>query len=167
MRAVQKTIETARLRLRPRTLDDLEPIVAMDSDPEVRRYLGGPLDPVAHRAEVLGNIVDGTMADYPRWAIERKDRPGFLGQCGIRACHLPGTTELTWRLVRAAWRQGIASEAAAAMLAHVRAEHGAGPVVAFIHPDNAGSQGVARKLGLRPAGDTQLHGTRQLVYRSA
>src|SRR6266851_1192554 len=165
MRAVQKTIETARLRLRPRTLDDLEAIVAMDTDPEVLRYLGGPLDPVAHRTEVRGNIVDGT--DYLRWAIEWLDRPGFLGQCGTRPCHLPGTTELTWRLVRDAWRQGVASEAAAAMLAHVRAERGAGPVVAFIHPDNAGSQGVARKLGLSPAGETELHGTRQLVYRSA
>ena len=51
------------------------------------------------------------------------------------------------------------------MLAHVRAEHGAGPVVAFIHPDNAASQGVARKLGLHPAGETHMHGSRQLVYR--
>jgi RimJ/RimL family protein N-acetyltransferase len=160
-----KTLETPRLRLRPRTLEDVDAIVAMDSDPEVRRYLGGPLAPMAHRTEVPGNIVDGTMSDYLRWAIEWKDRPGFLGQCGIRLCHLPGTTELTWRLVRAAWRQGVASEAAAAMLAHARAERGAGPVVAFIHPDNAGSQGVARKLGLRPAGETQMHGSRQLIYR--
>jgi RimJ/RimL family protein N-acetyltransferase len=153
------------LRLRPRTLDDLDAIVSMDTDPEVRRYLGGPLEPVAHRAEVTGNIVDGTMAHYPRWAIEWLDRPGFIGQCGIRACHLPGTTELTWRLVRHAWRQGVGSEAAAAMLAHVRAERGAGPVVAFIHPDNAGSQGVARRLGLRPDGETEMHGSRQLVFR--
>jgi len=160
-----KTLETPRLRLRPRTLEDVDAIVAMDSDPEVRRYLGGPLDPVAHRTEVRGNIVDNTIPDYLRWAIEWKDRPGFLGQCGIRRCHLPGTTELTWRLVRAAWRQGVASEAAAAMLAHVRAGRGTGPVVAFIHPDNAGSQGVARKLGLRPAGETQMHGSRQLIYR--
>jgi RimJ/RimL family protein N-acetyltransferase len=160
-----KTLETPRLRLRPRTLEDVDAIVAMDSDPEVRRYLGGPLAPLAHRTEVRGNIVDGTMSDYLRWAIEWKDRPGFLGQCGIRLCHLPGTTELTWRLVRAGWRQGVASEAAAAMLAHARAGRGAGPVVAFIHPDNAGSQGVARKLGLRPAGETQMHGSRQLIYR--
>jgi len=162
-----KTLETARLRLRPRTLDDLDAIVAMDTDPEVRRYLGGPLDPVAHRTEVRGNIADGTMPDYLRWAIEWKDRPGFLGQCGIRPCHLPGTTELTWRLVRTAWRQGVASEAAATMLAHARAERGVGPVVAFIHPDNAGSQGVARKLGLRPAGEIRMHGSRQLVFRHA
>ena len=160
-----KTIETPRLRLRPRTLDDLDAIVAMDTDPEVRRYLGGPLEPIKHRADVRGNIVDGTMPDYLRWAIEWLDRPGFLGQCGIRPCHLPGTTELTWRLMRHAWRQGVGSEAAAAMLVHIRAERGAGPVVAFIHPDNAGSQGVARKLGLHPAGETRMNGTRQLVYR--
>jgi RimJ/RimL family protein N-acetyltransferase len=83
-----KTIETPRLRLRPRTLDDLEPIVALDTDPEVRLYLGGPLEAVAHRAEVRGNIVNGTMPDYLRWAIEWRDQPGFLGQC-LAICREP------------------------------------------------------------------------------
>ena len=37
--------------------------------------------------------------------------------------------------------------------------------VAFIHADNGASQRVADKVGLRPAGETVLHGYRQLVYR--
>jgi RimJ/RimL family protein N-acetyltransferase len=159
-----KTLETARLRLRPRTLDDLDAIVAMDTDAEVRRYIGGPLDPVAHRAEARGNILDRPPGEW-RWAIEWLDRPGFLGQCGIRPSHLPDVSEFTWRLVRSAWLQGIASEAAGAMLAHLRDEVGIGPVVALIHPDNAASQGVARKLGLRPAGEVVAWNARQMVWR--
>jgi hypothetical protein len=36
------TITTARLRLRARTLADLEPIVEMDAAPRVRQFIGGP-----------------------------------------------------------------------------------------------------------------------------
>ena len=45
-----KTLETARLRLRPRTLDDLDAIVAMDSDEEVRRFI------VRHAMGLVGDL---------------------------------------------------------------------------------------------------------------
>src|SRR5262249_52715231 len=76
-------IETARLRLRPRVREDIEPIVIMDSDPEVRRFMGGPLDPDNHRKEVLANIACG-RAQHWAWAIERQNRTGFLGMCLLR-----------------------------------------------------------------------------------
>jgi RimJ/RimL family protein N-acetyltransferase len=78
---------------------------------------------------------------------------------------LPDTTEIGWRLTRASWGQGIASETAGAMLQHARDELRVGPVVALIHPDTAASVRVARKIGLRPAGETIVRGGRQLVYR--
>jgi RimJ/RimL family protein N-acetyltransferase len=44
----QPALDTERLRLRPRGLDDLEASVAMDLDPEVHRYIfAAPPDPVA------------------------------------------------------------------------------------------------------------------------
>jgi RimJ/RimL family protein N-acetyltransferase len=138
-----KTLETARLRLRQRTLDDLEPILAMDADEEVHRYIGGLPEPVAHRIEVRRNIVEHTTT-YLRWAIEWRDRPGFLGQCGLRPCHLTDVTELTWRLARAHWGHGIASEAARAMLCHARAAMGIGAVAASSMP-TIGVPGESRK----------------------
>jgi RimJ/RimL family protein N-acetyltransferase len=158
-------LETKRLRLRPRTLDDLDAIVAMDSDEEVRRYIGGPREPVAHRAEVRANIVDGRPAPYFAWGIEWKDRAGFLGQCLLAQSPLPGTTEIGWRLLRTSWGQGIATEAASAVLRHALDDLQVEPVVALIHPDNAASQRVAQKIGLRLAGETIARGARQLVYR--
>jgi RimJ/RimL family protein N-acetyltransferase len=124
-------LATPRLRLRARTLDDLDAILAMDADADVRRFMGGPPHADAHRAEVRANIVDG-QPSHRRWVIEWRDRPSFLGQCGLSRCHLPGCTALTWRLGRAHWGRGIASEAVG---------------------------------GLLPAGETVLHGYRQLVYR--
>ena len=157
-------LATPRLRLRARTLDDVDAIMAMDADAEVRRFMGGPLQTEAHRAEVRANIIDGRPS-FVRWAIEWRDRPGFLGQCGLGLCHLPGCTAVTWRLGRAHWGRGIASEAVGAMLRHAREDLRLNPFVAFIHADNGASQRVADKVGLRPAGETVLHGYRQLVYR--
>jgi RimJ/RimL family protein N-acetyltransferase len=157
-------LATPRLRMRERTLDDLDAVMAMDADPEVRRFMGGPPPTEAHRAEVRANIVDGRPSHH-RWAIEWRDRPGFLGQCGLGLCHLPACNALTWRLVRAHWGRGVASEAVGAMLQHAREDLGMHSFVAFIHVDNQASRRVADKVGLLPAGETVLHGYRQLVYR--
>jgi RimJ/RimL family protein N-acetyltransferase len=160
-----KTLETRRLRLRPRTLDDLEAILAMDADPEVRRFIGGPPDPVAHCAEIAKNLIEGLPRAEWRWAVEWRDQPGFLGQIGLKPCHLPNCSELTWRLIRAAWGQGIATEAVSAMLDHAHAELGVRSLVAFIEAGNQASRRVAEKMGLQPAGETLLHGLPQLLYR--
>ncbi|MBY0320357.1 MAG: GNAT family N-acetyltransferase [Reyranella sp.] len=157
-------LATPRLRLRARTLDDLDAIMAMDADPEVRRFMGGPPPAEAHRAEVRANIIDGRPS-FVRWAIEWRDRPGFLGQCGFGLCHLPDSTALIWRLARAHWGRGVATEAVGAMLHHAREDLGMRSFVAFIHADNQASRRVADKVGLLPAGETELHGYRQLVYR--
>src|SRR5689334_5178333 len=58
---------------------------------------------------------------YCRWAIERRGDATFLGYTGIQPVDFPGhplegSVEIGWRLVRAAWGQGIASEAARATL---------------------------------------------------
>jgi RimJ/RimL family protein N-acetyltransferase len=160
-----KTLETERLRLRARTFDDLEAILAMDADVDVRRFIGGPPDAAAHRAEVRRHLVEGLPNSEWRWAVEWRDRPGFLGQIGLKPCHLPACSELTWRLARVAWGQGVATEAVAAMLGHARAELGIRSVVAFIEAGNQASRRVADKIGLQPAGETVLHGLPQLTYR--
>jgi RimJ/RimL family protein N-acetyltransferase len=157
-------LATPRLRLRARTLDDLTAILALDADSDVRRFMGGPPPQEAHRAEVRANIIDGRPSHH-RWAIEWRDRPGFLGQCGLGLCHLPACNALTWRLARAHWGRGVAGEAVGALLRHAREDLGFGSFVAFIHADNAASRRVAEKVGLKPAGETLLHGYRQLVYR--
>ena len=158
-------METRRLRLRPRTLDDLDAILAMDADPEVRRFIGGPRDPAAHRAELRKALVEGLPPSEWRWAVEWRDRPGFLGQIGLKPCHLPDCSELTWRLVRAAWGRGVASEAVRAMLDHARAALDVRSVVAFIEAGNGASRRVAEKMGLLPAGETVLNDLPQLLYR--
>ncbi len=66
--------------------------------------------------------------------------------------------EIGWRLVRSAWGRGIASEAAAPVLAHGLSIAGPRTIVADIDPDNVGSMRVAEKIGMTAAGDLVVHG---------
>jgi RimJ/RimL family protein N-acetyltransferase len=159
-------IETARLRLRPRTLADLELIVAMDADPCVRRHIGGPLDPVSRRAELRSRILEGRPEPHASWAIEWNGRPGFLGICELSLGEETGCSQVGWRLLRPNWRQGIASEAAQAILDRALFTLGLDPVVALVHPENQASICVAAKIGMRYSGLTSFRGAPQLIYRA-
>jgi RimJ/RimL family protein N-acetyltransferase len=158
-------IETPRLRLRPRIREDVEPIVIMDSDPEVRRFMGGPLDPEIHRREVLANILIGQPKHWS-WAIERKDRVGFLGMCLLRPLEDTGFISIGWRLVRQHRGQGFATESSRAVLEHALRVLGIDPVVAIVDPRNFASIRVAEKIGLRRAGVSHHYGTEQILFRA-
>ncbi|WP_374441473.1 GNAT family N-acetyltransferase [Stella sp.] len=157
----QPELTTPRLRLRARTLADVEAIMAMDADPEVRRYLG-PVDPDEHRAHVTRRIVD-RVPDI--WAVERRTAPGLIGLCSIAPRPDGKGKQINWRLARSAWGWGLATEAAAAVLRHALADPAAyGPLVAIIHPDNAASIAVARRLGMQPVGEGHFYGGHRILY---
>jgi RimJ/RimL family protein N-acetyltransferase len=160
-------LATARLRLRPRTLADLEANLAMDLDPEVQRYIfiHGPPDPAAQRDALTRRIESGWPPQGGIWVVEWRDRSGFLGWCGVIPLEDSGLIELGYRYIRAAWGRGVATEAAKAVL-----EHGFGtlrfdPIVAVTHPDNRASQRVLEKLGFRSEGRRFHYGADLAFYR--
>ena len=159
-------LRTTRLLLRARTLADLEAIVALDAAPAVRRFIGGPLEPAAHREEVRRRIAEGRPEPHASWAIEWRDRPGLLGLCGLSPSEETGLTQIGWRLLTSAWGRGVATEAARAVLARALGPLGLPAVVALIHPGNRASIGVAEKIGMEQAGMVPYRGVPQLLYRA-
>jgi RimJ/RimL family protein N-acetyltransferase len=146
------TFETDRLLLRPRSLSDTPACLAMDREPEVTRFVRGPWeDPKAHRAFIEGR----TRGPYPPglgyWAVARRERPdSFLGWILLIPSDAVGPeVEIGWRLGRAAWGQGVATEAAREILRHGFETARLERVIAEIDVANAASVRVAEKLGLR------------------
>jgi RimJ/RimL family protein N-acetyltransferase len=158
-------IETARLRLRPRIREDVELIVIMDADPEVRRFMGGPLDSADHRKEVLANMVVA-RPNHWYWTIERRDRAGFLGMCALRPLEGTAFICMGWRLLPQHWRQGFATEAAHAVLDHALRVLGIDPLMAIVDPRNLPSIRVAEKIGMRRTGTAYHYGTEQILFRA-
>jgi RimJ/RimL family protein N-acetyltransferase len=132
--------------------------MALDADPAVRAFIGGPPDPEAHRAEVARNIALGRPEPHASWAVEWRGTPGLLGLCSLSPWEETGLMQISWRLHRAVWGRGVATEAAGTVLARALGPLGLRAVVALIHPDNAASIRVAEKIGMAWCGGARYRG---------
>ena len=153
-------LETARLRLRGRTLDDLEDCFRMDREPGTLDWVAWPRaagswdDEAAHRSLIR----ERTLASYPPgqgyWAVAERARPrAFLGWVLLIPEDAAGPeVEIGWRLLTAARGRGYATEAARAVLEHGLGRLALPRVVADIRPENAASLRVAEKIGMRRIG---------------
>jgi RimJ/RimL family protein N-acetyltransferase len=152
---VSGELETARLWLRRFTADDEDALVELDGDPEVMRYLnsGLPTPPELIRDEILPRFVryHDEHPGWGYWAAIEKASGEFIGWFGLhwRTEGSPGDVELGYRLRRAAWGQGYATEGARALVRRAFQELGVQRVLATTYQDNLASRRVMEKLGLR------------------
>ena len=148
------TLESARLRLRPRSTADVEPCVAMDCDPAVHRFIypDGVPDPEAHGRRLRTRIAEGWPRTGGIWVVEWRHDPGFLGWCGLFPLEDSGLIEIGYRYIQAAWGQGVGTEATLAVLDHGFRVLELDPIVAVTHPENRASQQVLEKIGLNARG---------------
>lgn len=153
-------VRTERLLLRAWRAGDREPFAAMNADPEVMRFIGsGVLDPVGSDGMRARLRSEWSRAGHGLWALEGLTDGAFLGFCGLTAVPFgvrgtAGALEVGWRLPRAAWGHGYATEAARAALEVAWSALGAASVVALVHPDNDRSLAVGERLGMRVVGTT-------------
>ncbi len=163
------TLETSRLRLRPLAPSDEADLVALDSDPEVMRYVGSPAGvkspaETAERARL--RIRETQRGDYEPlgfWRIEGRGDRAFHGVGALIRMPDSDDVEVAYRLARSAWGQGIATEAAAALVAHALGPLALPRVVAVTYPENQASQRVLDKLGFERRGLREYKGV-QATY---
>lgn len=148
-------LETDRLLLRHFTENDAELLVELDSDSEVMRYLSGgvPTPPERIHREVLPRL----LGQYEKWdgrfgLVAAHERAGgeFIGWFILRP-KADGPTdevELGYRLRKAAWGKGYATEGSAALLHKAFTELGVRMVWAETMFVNRGSRNVMEKLGM-------------------
>lgn len=145
-------MQTPRLILRPWRETDRPVFAAMNADPEVMHDYPAPLSRAESDAKLDRYQSNIDRAAFGRWVIERREDAAFLGYTGmmpIFADHpcAPGV-EIGWRMIRAAWGFGYASEAAAAALRDGFDRLGLAEVIAYTGVGNLRSQAVMRRLGM-------------------
>jgi RimJ/RimL family protein N-acetyltransferase len=98
------------------------------------------------------------------WVIERHDGR-FVGDCGLTIQDVAGEpmVEVGYHVHPELRGQGLATEAAAAVLAAAR-DAGVPHLVAIIRPGNLASQRVAAKIGLRLERRVSKNGGDALVF---
>ena len=163
-------LETNRLTLRRFTDADEDSLVELDSDPEVMRYiLGRPETPDETRAMIARVRTRWAEWGYSWWALIDAASGELVGAGGIQ--HLgrdrANSHEIGWRLRRARWGLGLASEAARTMAGYAFAVLDAPRLCAVRHPDNAASLRVMEKLGMRFTGIEEWDGAMVPVHELA
>jgi len=145
-------IQTDRLILRPWRDGDRPAFAAMNADPEVMHDFPVPLT-AAECSEKQDRYLRAIeRLGYGRWAMERREDCMLLGYVGVmpvRDDHpcAPGV-EIGWRMIRAAWGFGYASEGAAAALRDGFERMGFAEIIAYTAPTNARSRAVMHRVGM-------------------
>ncbi|MEU8914588.1 GNAT family N-acetyltransferase [Streptomyces nigrescens] len=124
MSASPVLLRTERLALRRFTPDDAELVVALHGDPEVMRFIGTgrPVDRETVLERTLPEFLSWSgrpgepAAALGVWAAEVAATGEFLGWFELRPTGpgQAGEAELGYRLCRAAWGRGCATEGARA-----------------------------------------------------
>lgn len=144
-------LTTERLLLRGWHDADLAPWAEMNADPQVREHLGDVLTRAQSDASVARFRREYDERGFGWWAVEELASGRFIGFAGLDVVDagLPvAGVEIGWRLARAAWGRGYATEAARAVLAFAFENLGLAEVVAITTTGNLRSQAVMRRLGM-------------------
>lgn len=148
-----ESIETDRLLLRPWRNEDLAPFAALNADPQVMEhfvstYSRRESDETAARIRARLE-----QRGYGFWAVEVKGSEPFVGFVGLAHADFEApftpAVEIGWRLARASWGRGYATEAARAALRFAFAQLGLAEVVSFTVPANRRSRAVMERIGLK------------------
>lgn len=157
-------METQRLILRSWRPTDLNPFASMCADEDVMRYFPAVLSR-EETARLMERAQAKTAEDgFCVSPIVLKSNDEFLGFVGLSVPAYPKPlpfdpcVEIGWRLKKAAWGKGYASEAAGAWLRFGFETTGLEEIVSFTAKPNMPSQKVMRRIGMsREEGDDFIH----------
>lgn len=158
-RPVPLPIRTERLSLRAWTDADREPFAAMNADPVVMENFPSVLSREQSDAAVDRIQKHHEEHGFGLWVVEAPGEAPFLGYVGIMhvpfTAHFTPSVEIGWRLARACWGKGYATEAARAVLRTGFEVLGLAEIVSFTIPANTRSRRVMEKIGMTrdPADD--------------
>ncbi|NBN65591.1 GNAT family N-acetyltransferase [Pannonibacter tanglangensis] len=158
------SLETDRLLLRPWEDADLDAFAAMNADPEVMRHFPAVMSP-AETAAMMARMRSKLATDgFGVFPVIRKADGRFVGFVGLNRPAYPvrlpfdPCVEFAWRLVRDAWGQGYATEAARAWMRFGFETLDLDEIVAFTAAGNRASRRVMERLGMaRSEADDFLH----------
>jgi [ribosomal protein S5]-alanine N-acetyltransferase len=142
--------ETQRLCLRPIAPDDIDSLHQLWTDPEVRRFLWDdetiPREQVAEIVEASRQLFE--HHGFGLWGVFSRSDNQLIGFCGFWHFHTPPELELIYGIAPDRWRQGLATEAAQAIIQYGFTELGFDRISASTDAANESSIRVMQKLGM-------------------
>tara|TARA_B110001452_G_C15124742_1_gene391997 strand:+ start:78 stop:620 length:543 start_codon:yes stop_codon:yes gene_type:complete len=157
-----KPIVTERLILREVTASDIEGMFALDSNPEVHKYLGNK--PISNKNQAL-SAIEFLQQQYQergiaRWAVIHKETNEFMGWSGLKYLTEPEAVngkfniyELGYRFIPKFWGNGYATESAKAFVTYAFEKMQLKSIYAIADATNKSSLRVLEKVGFKITSD--------------
>jgi RimJ/RimL family protein N-acetyltransferase len=159
------TLTTERLTLRGWREDDLDAYAAIAADPEVMRFMGGPLDRADTWRQIAVFVGHWHLRGHGFWVVEREGT--MIGRIGLWRPHGWPGLEVGWLLAREAWGHGYATEAARASVEHAWRTTDVPRLISLIAPDNHASARVAQRLGMQAEGNWAIRDAPVVIHALA
>ncbi len=145
--------ETKRLRIEALQAENWKELLSLDCDPKVMRYIrdGSTRDEATVKSYVKHALefaqITGIGGYFTLW---EKERDQFVGWVCLRPATDDGSRyELGYRMLPEFWGQGLASEAALAMVKKGFLDWHVPSIFAIAYGENRGSVRIMEKVGLR------------------
>lgn len=161
-------VDTKRLMIKPSSLDNLEKVCALFSDPEVMRYVGTG---VKSREETV-TYLEKSIKHHDKHGfsfcdIYEKETGTFIGRAGLIYLEMKDDQpdiEVGYALHKQFWKKGYATELASAFLNWGFENLAVNKLVAVIHPENEKSRRVLENSGMHYVGTTNCYSTQVARY---
>lgn len=143
-------LETKRLILREMTLNHVDDLLEIFSDPEAMQFYPKPFDRQMTRTWIQRNIQRYTQDGFGIWALMLKASGNLIGDCGLALQEVDGVeeVEIGYHIHRDLWGQGFATEAAQVCRDYGFIQLGYDKLISLINPANIASRRVAEKNGM-------------------
>ena len=159
-------IQTQRLSLRPWSAEDIDTMHQLWTGAEMRRYLWDDLaiSRVQAAETVMRAIESAERPGVGMWSIRERESGEAIGFCGLRCIDGLQDVEVLYGLAPAAWKQGLAFEAARAVIDYGFATGRFDRVFGRTDELNRASIRVLERLGMRFESLTLIEGRPTAVY---
>lgn len=162
-------LNTERLLIRNLALEDVADMFELLKNPLVMEYSSsGPLE-----GEEACSFMQSTLFPQSKdrpcgiWGIELQATSRVIGLVALIYKTIDGKPllELGYRLHPDYWGQGLASEAASALLSFAWDNHKVDKVVSIIDHSNTRSSALAERIGMHKGWNTEYQGHSVTIYQ--
>lgn len=159
-------LETSRLLLCEKELEDAPFLMTLNSDPLVTRYTGdGPFESLEGAEAIVRYVIGQYRANgYGRWLVVLKETNEPLGWCGLKYQNNRGEVDLGYRFMQKHWGKGYATEASGACLNYGFKHLHLKRIIGRAAVDNSASIGVLKKVGMTFFEKTVLNNMPSYIY---
>jgi [ribosomal protein S5]-alanine N-acetyltransferase len=160
-------LETSRLTLRYITSRDAEALMPILGDAEVMQFsIIGVHSPKQIKQFIEQRLISYLEYGFGLYAIVHKQNQQLIGYCGffIQSIEQQKEVEVGYRLAQKYWGQGLATEAAKAVVEYGQQRFNFQRFVCLIETRNSRSIRVAQKLGMKLEKMIVYHGLDVAMY---